>query len=154
MSRVVVGFTFSNVCAVFQLRVPTHGVTYLIQNLHRPNAQVCVCVSMRTRLQICNQNCDKSAATDFLVADNRLQDTSFNKYKVLMSSQLRPDASLQSVTVLTLSFFFLNISAHSSVDWKQKRSKDSVFIMLGEEDSAWTGQTIALLTKSRKVQLE
>jgi len=46
------------------------------------------------------------------------------------------------------------MSEHSLVDWKQRRSKDSAFIMLGEEDSALTGQTTAMLTKSRKAQLE
>jgi hypothetical protein len=51
--------------------------------------------------------------------------------------------------VLTLEYF-LNISAHSLVDWKQRRSKDSVFFMLGEEDSALTSQTTALLTKKQK----
>jgi hypothetical protein len=71
-----------------------------------------------------------------------------------MSAQLSPDASLKFVTVLTLEFFFLNISAHSLVAWKQSRSKGSVFIMLGEEDSALTGQTIALLTKNREAHLE
>lgn len=67
-----------------------------------------------------------------------------------MSAQISPDSSLKSVKVLKLRVFFLNISAHSLVDWKQRRSKDSVFIMLGEEDSALTGQTIAQLTKNRK----
>jgi hypothetical protein len=90
MSRMVVGFTFSNAYVVFQfssLGYPHRG--WLISNiicigLMHECVCVCMCVCVHARvcmlrLQVCNQNCDKSATTNFLAAGNRQQDRSFNK---------------------------------------------------------------------------